>query len=194
MSFGKEIGDCLEIIKSLELSFQEAQKQDFLYLSFFSENHDLISKLKGELNKIEAMQFSQREKEEASEITRLEKEEWVIEDISQAVIPEDQLEIRENESELLVQKEEIITTGFLGDIINKKIFSDIRTSLSLNDRFRFQKDLFNNDSEWMNSTLGKLNDMNSLIEVMNYLEDNFSWNWEDESVQAFKELLEKRFS
>jgi hypothetical protein len=38
-----------------------------------------------------------------------------------------------------------------------------------------------------------LNNLSSLQETMDYLQNHFVWNWEDESTKAFKDLLEKRF-
>lgn len=86
------------------------------------------------------------------------------------------------------------TNGDSGNSMIKKTEVDIRSFLTLNDRFRFQRDLFNADSELMNQTFSELNSLDSMPEVLNYLNGRFSWDWDDESVLAFKDLLDKRFS
>jgi hypothetical protein len=92
------------------------------------------------------------------------------------------------------EKESREKVDFLGDKISKKMYADIRSSLSINDRFRFQRDLFGNDAERMKTVLGELDTLNSMPEIASYIENKFDWETEDESVQAFKEILEKRFT
>jgi hypothetical protein len=92
------------------------------------------------------------------------------------------------------EEKESLPVTFLGDKIIKTIYADLKKSLRLNDRFRFQRDLFGNDSEWMDKTLNDLNSLSSLQETANYLQEHFAWNPENESVIAFKEILEKRFA
>jgi predicted nucleic acid-binding Zn-ribbon protein len=92
------------------------------------------------------------------------------------------------------EEKELLPLTFLGDKITKSIYADLKKSLTLNDRFRFQKDLFGNDVRCMDNTLNDLNAFSSLKETTDYLRNRFAWNWEDESTLAFKEILEKRFS
>jgi hypothetical protein len=106
-------------------------------------------------------------------------------------------ELSKMEETVILQQQEKETRGkvdFLGDKISKKIYADIRSSLSINDRFRFQRDLFGNDAESMKNVLAELDTLNSMPEILSYLENHLDWKTEDESVQAFKEILEKRFT
>jgi Predicted membrane protein len=82
----------------------------------------------------------------------------------------------------------------VNDNLEKQLLSDLRKSFSLNDRFRFQKELFNGDPEKMNQTLIRLNECRSLAEAWDYLESELKWSSENDTVSAFKQLLEKRFS
>jgi hypothetical protein len=106
-------------------------------------------------------------------------------------MPELLPEIQETEK---IEEKGPLPITFLGDKIVKTIYADLKKSLSLNDRFRFQRDLFDNNIELMDNTLSDLNNFSSFQETMDYLQSYFAWNWEDESAQAFKELLEKRFN
>jgi hypothetical protein len=92
------------------------------------------------------------------------------------------------------KEKELASPVFLGDRIIKTVYTDLKKSLSLNDRFRFQKDLFENNAVLMDKTLDDLNNLSSLPEMLDYLKNHFSWEWGNESVMAFKEILEKRFA
>lgn len=86
-------------------------------------------------------------------------------------------------------------TRLLDDILKQRIASkDIRKAISLNDRFRFKRDLFGGSDEAMCKTIEILNTMHSAEEALNYLEKNFQWNFEDETTNDFITILEKRFS
>ena len=83
----------------------------------------------------------------------------------------------------------------LDDILKQRIASkDIRKAISLNDRFRFKRDLFGGSDEAMNKTIEILNQMHSAEDALNYIEKNFRWNYEDETTNDFITILEKRFS
>jgi primosomal protein N'' len=74
------------------------------------------------------------------------------------------------------------------------MYADLKKSLSLNDRFRFQRNLFENNAGLMDKTLDELNNLSTLKETLDYLNSRFAWNWENEPAGAFKEILEKRFT
>jgi hypothetical protein len=93
-----------------------------------------------------------------------------------------------------LEKKEPAANGFLGDKISKTLFADLKKSLSLNDRFRFQRDLFTGNACLMEETLDYLENLHSLNESIDYLNTHFDWNWDEESVTAFREILEKRFN
>ena len=82
---------------------------------------------------------------------------------------------------------------FLSDILEKKNLSDFRKAFSLNDRFRFRRELFGGNEEKMNKAITDLNDIHSYEESITYLNNELKWNIEDEAVADFIKLLEKRF-
>lgn len=81
----------------------------------------------------------------------------------------------------------------LNEILERKNLSDFRKAFSLNDRFRFRRELFGGNEEAMNKTVSALNDIHSYEESIAYLHDKLNWNIEDPSVADFIKLLEKRF-
>ncbi|RHJ82385.1 hypothetical protein [Parabacteroides sp. AM08-6] len=82
---------------------------------------------------------------------------------------------------------------FLNDILEKKNLSDFRKAFSLNDRFRFRRELFGGDEGRMNKAINDLNNIHSYEDSITYLNNELKWNIEDEAVADFIKLLEKRF-
>ncbi|NDV47818.1 hypothetical protein D0T49_12250 [Paludibacter sp. 221] len=75
---------------------------------------------------------------------------------------------------------------------NRKI-DDIRRAISIGDRFRFQRELFDGNGELLNKTLSKLNEMKDYEEAHAYLQAKFKWNEEDETVESFYQIVKRRF-
>lgn len=130
------------------------------------------------------------------------KEEPVAEPV---IVPEPKMEPVQ---EVIIEKTEIVTEQsepphksvtsekqnvFLSDILEKKNLSDFRKAFSLNDRFRFRRELFGGNEEKMNKAITDLNDIHSYEESVTYLNNELKWNIEDEAVADFIKLLEKRF-
>lgn len=82
---------------------------------------------------------------------------------------------------------------FLNDLLEKQYLSDFRKAFSLNDRFRFRRELFGGDEEKMNRAIAGLNEIRSYEEAISYLRTELKWNVEDEAVADFVKLLEKRY-
>lgn len=82
----------------------------------------------------------------------------------------------------------------LNDILEKKNLSDFRKAFSLNDRFRFRRELFGGDEDKMNKVIADLNQLCSYEDSIAYINNVLKWNTEEASVADFIKLLEKRFS
>jgi len=201
MTFNKEIESCLEQIKSLEMSFQEVRESEILPLSFFSSNYDRLSVLKQYIHKIEEAQYLQMQEHLNKRNAETEQEElprMIIPRLIEESMPEPNQEIIEEKSPEtiiteVIEEKESVAVGLLGDKIAKTLYMDLKKSLSLNDYFRFQRELFAGNASLMETTLNHLNDLHSLPDAMTYLKTHLAWNWEDETVCAFIEILEKRF-
>ena len=74
-----------------------------------------------------------------------------------------------------------------------KVIPAERPGFSLNDRFRFRRELFGGDEARMNKVINDLNDLHSYEDSVTYLNNELKWNIEDEAVADFIKLLEKRF-
>ncbi|MGM9818030.1 MAG: hypothetical protein ACI30B_03490 [Paludibacteraceae bacterium] len=78
-------------------------------------------------------------------------------------------------------------------VMDKNKVTDLIQSISLGDRFRFQRELFSNNGEEMMQVFHDLNAMKSLDEAHTYLQKNFRWDKDNESVKDFYALLNRKF-
>ena len=81
----------------------------------------------------------------------------------------------------------------LNDAIEKKNSSDLRKAFSLNDHFRYRKELFNGSEEMMNKVITILNNHHSLKESIAFIEQKLHWDFSDPTVKDFVKKLEIRF-
>ncbi len=70
---------------------------------------------------------------------------------------------------------------------------DLKRGISLNDRFLFQRELFNNSRSEMDSVVEALNKLGSFDEAENYLKNEKNWNFENQTVKEFLLIIKKGF-
>ncbi|RNC66820.1 hypothetical protein [Proteiniphilum sp. X52] len=70
---------------------------------------------------------------------------------------------------------------------------DLKRGISLNDRFLFQRELFNNNRQEMNRVMEILNGLGSFDEAENYLKKELNWNFESQTVKEFLLVIKKGF-
>ena len=76
--------------------------------------------------------------------------------------------------------------------VNQTI-QDVKRSISLNDRFLFQRELFYNNRDAMNTMLTKLQSFSSFDLAESYLKRNTTWDFRDETVDKFLQMLKDSF-
>ncbi len=76
--------------------------------------------------------------------------------------------------------------------IKAKHIDSIKSAIGLNDRFLFTKELFNNDSSEFDTSINKLDNMNSFLEVIEFLEQNYKWTKNTTSLK-FMDLVKRKF-
>jgi hypothetical protein len=88
---------------------------------------------------------------------------------------------------------EVNTPQSLNEAIEKKKLSDLRKAFSLNDRFRYRKELFGGSEEAMSKVITILNNKASFKESIAFLEQKLHWDFSDPTVKDFIKILEIRF-
>lgn len=93
----------------------------------------------------------------------------------------------------LVEKLQI-TSNSLDKKFEKKTLSDLKKAFTINDRFRFCRELFSSNENLMNQAFTELNNIESYNESVTYIKEHFNWNWEEEVATEFISMIEKRFN
>lgn len=78
--------------------------------------------------------------------------------------------------------------------LGSRQFTDLQRSMSLNDRFRYQRELFEGDNALMNEVLTALADMPSYEEAVSMLRVDFAWDEELPAVADFYAMLQQYYS
>jgi hypothetical protein len=192
----QEISNLLHKLEFMQIDDMKRQMEKLVF--FLSE-----SEKKGKVQEIEL----EKARENERELTRdLEKEKY--RESEQQQQERDVVTIGVNEEQ--VQNRNVYTEGFVlpeyrnphtTDFVVKvnshkndyEAIIDIKRGVSLNDRFIFQRELFNNSRNDMNSTLEKLNSLRSYQEAYKYIRDNFTWDFENQIVNDFLSAVKKGF-
>ena len=124
-------------------------------------------------------------------LTEKEIEETILEEVEEE---KETLQVVESQSQIEVQ--ETIKNVSAGSILGERIrpVTDLRRSISLNDSFRFSRELFNGDSEQMNRVIEQISEMSSLDTAIAFLYSKVNVDEENEAMIEFQELLKKYFN
>lgn len=71
---------------------------------------------------------------------------------------------------------------------------NLRKAFSLNDMFRFRRELFGNSATEMTDTLNLVEAMSSLSEANDYFYNDLEWDASNPEVQDFMDIIAKHFS
>ena len=76
---------------------------------------------------------------------------------------------------------------------SKADYRELQKMMSINDRFLFRRELFDNDGDLMAQTIEELNHITSYEESLTYLQNRFAWDFESEAFELLRSLLQQRF-
>lgn len=84
--------------------------------------------------------------------------------------------------------------GTLVSAINNKKIIDLKSSITLGDRFRFQRELFGGNGEKMNKAISDFNSFETMTEAQDYIAKYFvHWALDSDTVSDFIQLLQRRY-
>jgi len=70
---------------------------------------------------------------------------------------------------------------------------DIKSAIGINDRFYFQRELFEGNAELFNSAVEQLNSMENMESAMAFLAGNFTWDEDNDAVKSFMDIVKRRY-
>ncbi len=74
-----------------------------------------------------------------------------------------------------------------------KPVTHLMTAIGINDRFTFIRELFNNDANAFETTMGILNDASSFNDAYNHMIQHFDWDMDSEAVQQLLDIIRRKF-
>ena len=77
--------------------------------------------------------------------------------------------------------------------LQRSLSKDMRKALSINDRFRFKRELFAGSEVELNQALDLVNAMQSFDEAQEYFIDDLGWDQDNEDVAEFMGLVRRHF-
>ncbi|WP_455586524.1 hypothetical protein [Bacteroides sp.] len=150
---------------------------------------DVVEKSAKELLKpVQIEKEAETEPIEIEETTSVEVE-------THSPMMESQTQIIESRPPIEIQIKEVVqlsSAPILGERIRP--VTDLRRSISLNDSFRFSRELFNGDSEQMNRAIEQISEMSSLDAAVAFLLSKTNVDEENEAMNDMIELLKKYFN
>lgn len=85
----------------------------------------------------------------------------------------------------------------LAEVLQKRKIENIKSHISINQRFMFINELFGGDINIYNNALEKVDNCESMSEALDYLQQNFvqqqQWDMESEEVAEFMDVLAKKY-
>ncbi len=76
--------------------------------------------------------------------------------------------------------------------ISNSPVESIKTSIGINDRYQYIRELFEGNAETFSRAVGELDNLNSIQEAVTYLQQNYTWKKNDTSLK-FVNLVKRRF-
>lgn len=77
--------------------------------------------------------------------------------------------------------------------LQRNLSKNMRKALSLNDRYRFKRELFGNSELDLNDALDMVQSMKSYDEATDYFYGDLGWDKDNEEVQDFMNIVKKHF-
>jgi hypothetical protein len=196
------IEQCKTRVGSIAQLVLSAENSERLPLSFFTEAIELIEGFKDDILALEKEQIcllqqhlQQSEsqtptdnaiEEALEELTHLEN----IDAQNELPLPAPTPQIKQSAATPVEPQRK----APLSEFIARKLFSDLNSSLTLNQRFAFRRDIFHGDDETMRNALSHISSFDTVAKAISWLDSEFSINWDSESGAAFREALDRYFN
>lgn len=80
------------------------------------------------------------------------------------------------------------------EMLSRREARSLRRAFTINDKFRFRRELFGNDDRLFGNTIDMIEAMKDMDEAIIYMRDNLGWNFDDENVQDFANIVANHFA
>ncbi|MDH6312828.1 HPt (histidine-containing phosphotransfer) domain-containing protein [Parabacteroides sp. PFB2-10] len=201
-------------IRELEKKVAGMREAEVYPVSFFSQSFEIAHKILTDLHNLEAEQLELLSHQMEMHRLRMQsilkpglRSEVVMPSVEEIAEEADEaeesydspygeddqaVEIKpiENNEEALEKERAAVS---LNDLLGKKSLTDLKKSFSLNDHFRFRRELFGGDELKMNLAIADLNKLQTYEDSVLYLQEHLMWDIDAPAVAEFLSFIEKRF-
>lgn len=80
------------------------------------------------------------------------------------------------------------------EMLSRREAKNLRKAFTLNDKFRFRRELFNNDDVLFLNTLNALQDSADYASAVSYLDSQLHWDMKNEDVRDFLSIVKNHFN
>ena len=122
-----------------------------------------------------------------------------IEEVVEEVLEDDSLdagaeEVLEDTFDEFVEEEKAIDEPIrLDEALQRSLSKDLSKAFSLNDRFRYRRELFGNSEVEMRNTIDMVEAMHSFSEAEDYFYGDLEWDHESPEVADFMTIIKNHF-
>ncbi len=201
-----DINEIKSIISGFKNKTSVPQIEFDLALDKLRKLYDVLLMFNQSDNEFNIKEKSKEEKRDTNKDKKIEKSEEIseipvqIDEIDEEIIPEedeveietiaDKFQVSPSRNESMAEKDE---KQNVSSRLQSRPIDDIKKAIGINDKFLYTKELFKSNPSLYNQTISALNDAKDFEGVENYLKSNFDWNFEDEVVIDFLEIIKRKF-
>lgn len=132
--------------------------------------------------------------EPIAEPEQAEKEEPTAPEVSEPAKPVEQAAAPVQKAEEPKQDAPVFSqVTDLGSKLAQKPIKDIYSALTINERYLYRSQLFNNNQDFFIKSINTLNESKDFNTALGFIKSNFSWDFENKDVQNFMSIVERRF-
>ncbi len=122
--------------------------------------------------------------------------------IDNSIIPSNQISLIDSIEEIKEMEKSLNdafsdSTPSLSQKLNKKPITNLKSSITINQKFKFISSLFNNDTSAFEEAVDRINSCTTYLEadeyIQNSLSDRYEWEMKSAPVKELLELVERRF-
>ncbi len=144
--------------------------------------------------KLDEKKKTHKEFTEKQEVKSVDKTEEIKSNIPKENIPTSSKVLGESFSKEKQSYNELLAREHTeNNLVSNQPIKDLKKAIGINDRFFYQRELFDGNSELFTQTLEQLNDMSSFEAAESFLQSNFSWDKNNQAAIDFTQLVKRRF-
>ena len=187
-----------DVAKAVESVAETSQLDIAAIVTRFNSIEERLNKIDSTLNQLMTSQISEPEPEPEAEpepvaVTETEEAAEVKEPETVAGTAEPEPEQPEADARPEV-KSEAKAEMRVDEMLTRREARELRKAFTLNDKFRFRRELFNNDNDKFRETLERIERMQSNDEAVAYMTEVLGWNLDEEAPSDFAAIVANHFA